>query len=575
MSKLLRIFPSLIFVALLYCPAFAAGFTNPILKNAGAGCTAENLRAERFTTETGTDERVKLCMAIDKITDKLNRNAWSPALDGELRNIWQVFSDQTVVLRPMPKNTWSKMLAMAEAFPAGVGDGTGRNYAACVYVRAEKSESKSFFQVLFHELRHVYDFYDTWKNKTSLNSMEIERRAFVLMGKITQETPEKEKFSNVPKFWKESWRKASDEEIAAKRVAAIDKYLFGSKYYRNLAQDAGKRTLDFSYLKRAATNKMHYANGVYDKKGGERLPVRASLPATANVLPQNIRDANLNLEKPRNPRDSREILRVAIANEKKLYYGMSNFVYDQKLAFQCWQKGKVSASFDENNTVARTEKGNALFQNVVFQPSAAATPCALDSKNLKTDFTETFWASPALEKMPINFVGFVQVEGKTLARYTVLQPSEQLFNRIANEFSNIKPFRVFVGSIFISPEDGQIVRFWGTSFPEDNVTGAPRGEQKVWGSYSVTALRQKLNIDSGLWVTVYVGTVAVANVSGNSRPFSYTVKFENYRQSMTDVKILDDDASAATTTTETVRANNGRNNSGAATTAAFSSRGER
>ncbi|MBA2620905.1 MAG: hypothetical protein H0U87_06870 [Acidobacteria bacterium] len=573
MSKFLRIFPSLFFIALLYCPAFAAGFTNPILKFAGAGCTAENLRAERFTSETGADERVKLCLAIDKITDKLNRNAWSPALSHELESIWQVFSDETVALRPMPKNTSSKMLAMAEAFPAGIGDGTGRNYAACVYVRAEKSENKSFFQVLFHELRHVFDFYDTWKNKTSLNSLEIERRAFVLMGKITQETPEKEKFSNVPKFWKESWRKSSGEEIAAKRVAAIDKYLFGSKYYRNLAQDAGKRTLDFSYLKTAGStiSQAQYANGVYDKKGGERLPVRASLPATGNILPQNIRDVNLNLEKPKNARDSAEILRVAIANERKLYYGMSNFVYDQKLAFQCWQKGKVSASVDENSTVARTEKGNVLFQNAVFQPNAAATSCALDSQNLKTDFTETFWASPALEKMPINFVGFVQVEGKTLARYTVLQPNEQLFNQIAGEFPNIKPFRVFVGTIFVSPEDGQIVRFWGTSFPEDNVTGK-HGGQKVWGSYSVTALRQKLNIDSGLWVTVYVGTVAVANVSGNSRPFSYTVKFENYRQSTTDVRVLDDDTAAAATT-EVVRANV-RNNVGMPT-ATTTSRDER
>lgn len=558
MSKLSKIFSSMFFCAVFCCPALAAVFTNPVLNSAAAGCAPDNLRAGRFTAETDADERVKLCMAIDKITNKLNQTAWSPALSAELQNIWQVFSNETVALRPMPKNVSSRMLAMAEAFPAEVIVKNG-NFAASVSVRPEKSDGKSFFQVLFHELRHVYDFYETWKNKTALDSMEIERRAFVLMGKITQETPEKEKFSNVPKFWKESWRDDSAEEISAKRIAAIDKYLSGNKYYRNLARDAGGQMLDFSNLKTAANgekNVRYIGGGAYDKKGGERLPVRASLPATTNLLPQNIRDANLNLEKPRNARDADEILRVALANERRLYYGMSNFVYDQKLAFQCWQKGKVSASFDENNTVARTQSGNVLFQNAVFQPTADATPCALDSKNLKTDFTETFWASPALDKMPINFVGFVQVEGKTLARYTVLQPNEQLFNQLANQFPNIKPFRVFVGTIFISPEDGQIVRFWGTSFPEDNVTGR-QSEQKVWGSYSVTALRQKLNIDSGLWVTVYVGTVAVANVSGSSRPFSYTVKFENYRQSTTDVKVLDDDGAAA----EIVRGgNNGGNN---------------
>ena len=169
----------------------------------------------------------------------------------------------------------------------------------------------------------------------------------------------------------------------------------------------------------------------------------------------------------------------------------------------------------------------------------------LDSQNLKTDFMETFWVSPALEKMPIRFAGFVEVEGKTLARYTVLQPEKELFQRLTEEYSAIKPFRVFVGTIFVSPEDGQIVKFWGTSFPEDTVTGS--NTKKIWGSYSVTALRQKLNIEQGLWVTVFVGTVAVANIGGNSHPFNYTVKFDNYRQATSEVRILDDEPVAANT----------------------------
>jgi hypothetical protein len=263
-------------------------------------------------------------------------------------------------------------------------------------------------------------------------------------------------------------------------------------------------------------------------------------------LPQKIRELEFNLEKPRNPRDQAEILRAALSNEKKLYYGMQNFVYEQKLAFQCWKKGKVMGSYSENNTVARSTSGNALIQPGSFLTSATGTavnagaPCALDNQNLKTDYTETFWASPALEKMPIRFSGFVDIDGQTLARYTVLQPDEKLYKELVNQYSAIKPFRVFVGTIFVSPTDGQIVKFWGTSFPEETVTGNS-GSDKVWGSYSVTALRQKLNIDKGLWVTVHIGTVAVANIKGSSRPFSYTVNFENYRQSTTEVRILDDE----------------------------------
>ena len=65
--------------------------------------------------------------------------------------------------------------------------------------------------------------------------------------------------------------------------------------------------------------------------------------------------------------------------------------------------------------------------------------------------------------------------------------------------------------------------------------------RKVRCTYWVKAVRQKLNIEDGLWVTVHVGTVAVASVQGKIHPFNYTVKFENYRQSETGVKIFDEE----------------------------------
>ncbi len=508
-------------------------FTNPLIKTSVAGCAADNLREGRFAADLPLVERVKLCQALSTVTYKLNETAWSPALAAELKSVWQVFSTEAVTLRLMPPGTSSRMLAMAEPFPAG---STGAGFASAVYVRSEKSGDESFFQILLHELRHVLDFYETWKNKTALSSMEIERRAYSLMGKITGETPERERFSGVPKFWKESWRSLSDEEISAKREAAIQKYLRGKKLYRELAQDPMRRTLDYSALKTASKSDNRQLKSAYDKKDGERLPYHNALPLTASVLPQNVRETGFNLEKPKNPRDSKEILRVALSNEKKLYYGMSNFVYDQKLAFQCLKEGKVSGSFAESATVTRTDDGNALV-NMASAP--AALPCILNYADLKTDFTDTFWASPALDKMPIYFSGFNEIDGKTLAVYTVLQPDAKLFNQLANEFPQIKPFRVIVGTIYVSPEDGQIVRFAGTSFPEENVTGDYA--RRVRCTYWVKAVRQKLNIENGLWVTIHVGTVAVANVQGKIHPFNYTVKFENYRQSETGVKIFDEE----------------------------------
>jgi hypothetical protein len=203
------------------------------------------------------------------------------------------------------------------------------------------------------------------------------------------------------------------------------------------------------------------------------------------------------------------------------------------------KEGKISASFAENQTIARNDNGDALYK---LPAAPAALPCVLNYPDLQTDFTNTFWASPALEKMSIYFMGFYEVEGKTLAHYSVLQPDARLFAELAAAYPHIKPFRVPVGTIYVSPEDGQIVRFAGTSFPEETVTGDYA--RKVRCTYYVKAVRQKLNIENGLWVTVHVGTVAVASVKGKIHPFNYTVKFENYRQGTTDVKIFDDEAVA-------------------------------
>ncbi len=519
----------------------AADFRNPLHQIKENGCSAENLSGKHLSSQLSADERLKICRAIDKIAFKLNSKVWSPVLSEELKNIWQIFSAENVTLRPMPRNVSSRILAMAEPFPSGK---VGNRFEAIVYVRPEKSDDASFFLVLLHELRHVYDFQQAWQKKSSLAALEVERRAFLLMSRLTEESGFSS--SGIPNFWKDSWRGLPANEIDAKRLKAIDKYLRKSKFYRQLAGSPNSFALDFSYQEDKLKKKEERS---FDQKSGkdERLPVKPALPSTANVLTQNVREIDFNLEKPKNPRDEKEILRVALRNEKKIYFGMSNFVYDQKIEFQCWQKGKVFLSLMQTGKVAHTTEGQTLLQTPA---EILKIPCAVDSRNLKTDFGETFRVSPALEKMPIKFVGFVEEEGRTLARYTVFEPNTQLFSQMAAEYPHIKPFRVFIGTIFIVPEDGQIVRFWGTSYPEDTITGRNRQseKQKVGGSYNVTAKRQKLDVDGGLWVTVYVGTSAVAQLGGNSKPFSYTVKFENYRQSQTDVKILEEETSEASIT---------------------------
>lgn len=517
--------------------AAVKGFANPVLKTAGSICASDNLQNTKFAPEISQSERLKICKALNNFSVKLSSTQWSPAMAEELSNIWRVFSSEKVIIRPMPANASSRVLALAEPFSSGI---IGNKFEASIFIRPNKCEDDSFFLIFFHELRHVYDFHESWLNKQKLSAIELERRAFRLMGKISRETPEKENFLLLPKLWKDSWRNLPEVEISEKIEMSVEKYLQKKDLYRKLSES--NQFLDFSFLQASTDRQTSPMQTAQTKNGGEKLPAPPALPKTNGIIPQNIQDSELNMEKPKNPRDEKEILRAALANEKRLYYGMSNFVYDQKLKLECWKKGKPTSFFTTEKTIARTEKGNALIQPISAPAKDVLLPCAVNYRNLEIDFTETFWASPALEKMPIKFVGFVQEDGKRLARYTVFRPDEKLYRQLAAEYPAINPFRIFVGTIYVSPEEGQIVKFWGGSFPENGVTG--NSSSNIYGCYRVTTVRQKINVGGGIWMTVFIGASAMSQIEKNPTPFSYTVSFENFRQSQTDVQILDDEASA-------------------------------
>ena len=234
-----------------------------------------------------------------------------------------------------------------------------------------------------------------------------------------------------------------------------------------------------------------------------------------------------------------QLLKAALINERNLYHKMDNFVYDQNLKLQCWKKQKITEKYELEQSVTRTQNGKALFQNKKTSPDLFRSPlCVLDFEIIKSDATDTFWVAPYLDQMQIKFDSFTTIDNIPVARYTVFKPNQSKFEQIKSQFPYIKSFRVFVGTIFVSVEDSQIIKFWGTSFPETQTTGYSK---KVSGSYGATAIRQKLA--SGIWITSLLSIVAVTNDKNKMKPFSYVVKYQNYRQGTTDVVILDDEES--------------------------------
>ena len=558
-------------------------FSNPTVRRFEDGCVAGNIRSKRFASEIPASQRMLFCRAFQSVSNKLNQTDWSPALREELEAIWQVFLTQDVKIRPMRKKFSKRILLAAEPFTRGQGN---YDFTASIYIRPKYVNKKLFFVLAMHELRHIYDFYRLYESETSLSEGEMEKRGFRIMGRIARETKVKEKFKALPKVWKSSWKMYSSDKFHAKMEKNIVKFMRRSPFYRDRLRNPSRYLVNFVAQKR--TNERRYA--AYAKYQeykasrnsgsglGSSLNKRSKVAspkavdkrgkALAKEPPANVTAAKTNparnltavnakgrlpapeipklsksevepvvltepfgIAKARDNKNPDDLLSAALKNEELLYKKMNRFSYEENFRLQCWKKQRVTEWISRSREVSRDTEGKPSFENekvlsVLRKKKLGFPSCVIDPAAIKTDASETFWAGAYLNEMPIKFDYFTKHNGTNVARYTVYKPAKAKFEAIAGKFPNIKPFRVFVGTIFVSVEDSQIVKFWGTSFPERATTGNRSG--KALANYNATALRKRLG--NGLWVTSSVSTVAVANKKGKAKPFRYVVNYKNYRK---------------------------------------------
>lgn len=522
-------------VSILPAPNKAA-FLNPAIYRFESGCVNGNFNPAKFSDEISLADRTAFCEALQDVTDDLNSNNWSDELRNELREIWEVFLSQDVKIRPMKKSVSKRIAASAEAY---LPNSRIKGFNASLYLRPGSVNGRSFFIVTMHELRHVYDFYTVWKEHSGITKAELEKRGFRIMGKIAKETPQDESFSRLPKLWEDDWSSLSQSAVSEKMEVRINDYMKDSKFYRALIAEPDKHFVGYRAQESIAAS-APAAEMKAEKEG--RLPYIVKTRQSREELDQNVEETPFEPVKAADPNDPSELLTAALKNEKALYHKMDNFVYEQDLDLKCWKKAKVVESYLRFRQVARMQSGKPLFENekiTLDSKSKRSTEpsCLRDLDSINTDTTETFWSAPYLDEMPIKFVYFTELDGVKVARYTVYKPAQAKFDEMAAKYQFIDPFRVFFGSIFISVDDAQIIKFWGSSYPEADTTG--QSSPTTMASYNATAIRQKLEI--GVWVTTKLNTVAVAEIKGKMKPFSYTVDYKNYRQATSDVLILDDE----------------------------------
>ncbi len=569
--------------------ASAIKFSNPTLKGFENGCVLSNLDRERFAGEIPADQRILFCNAFQMVSDELNSTNWSPELRDELQKIWQVFLNENVKIRPMRKGIPRQIALAAEPFTRG----GGHDFSASVYIRPQYADQKVFFLLAMHELRHIYDFYTLWETGSALPEAELEKRGFRIMGRIARETDEREKFRRLPKVWNDSWARYEQTKIDSNMEQTIEKFMKRSSFYKARLQQPSRYVISFqgrrnvrdqsqmaSVNKQRSTAKKGAAlenlknqkpavannwrefeappklvrrepkpeaismdsvavspNAISKPIDSKKIDLSGSLPkpietklSQKGLEPVSIK-ASFETAKAKDPKSSENLLSAALSNEKLLYYKMNEFKYDEDFELQCWKKQKVTDRYSRKRTVSRTSEGKAFFENEniskLFRKANAAMPdCILNLDAVSADASETFWSASYLEDMPVKFDYFTTLNGEEVARYTVYKPAQPVFDAIARKYPHISNFRVFVGTIFVSVKESQIIKFWGSTFPDEATTG--NKSQKTLANYNSTAIRKRL--ESGIWVTTEVNTVAVAEKKGKMKPFRYAVKYDNYRK---------------------------------------------
>ncbi len=555
-------------------------FSNPTLKSFEDGCVVSNLDRERFAGEIPAEQRILFCNAFQMVSDELNNTNWSPKLRDELQKIWQVFLNENVKIRPMRKGIPRQIALAAEPFTRG----GGYDFSASVYIRPQYADQKVFFLLAMHELRHIYDFYTLWETGSALPEAELEKRGFRIMGRIARETTDREKFSRLPKVWNDSWAMYEQAKIDSNMEQTIEKFMKKSSFYKARLQQPNRYVISFRGRRNVPDqSQMASANNQQStaKKGAalenlknekpavakdwrefeappklvRREPKLEALPNDSVAVTSKSIDLSGSLPKPietklsqkglepvsikgafaiakaKDPKKSEDLLSAAYSNEKLLYYKMNEFKYDEDFELQCWKKEKVTDRYLRKRTVSRTAEGKAVSENEkinkLFRKANAEMPdCIVTLDAVTADASETFWSASYLEDMPVKFDYFTTLNGEDVARYTVYKPAQPVFDAIAKKYPHISNFRVFVGTIFVSVNDSQIIKFWGSSFPEEDTTG--NKTEKTLANYNSTAIRKRL--ESGIWVTTEVNTVAVAKKKGKMKPFRYAVKYDNYRK---------------------------------------------
>lgn len=222
--------------------------------------------------------------------------------------------------------------------------------------------------------------------------------------------------------------------------------------------------------------------------------------------------------------DIDKIIKRFTSNEAEFRAALTNYVFNRYAVVQTvGMGGQITGSFERDSFMSLTPDGQR-FEKILRAPVATTPPGFVTPEDLE----DLGGVNPfAIEPSMVNEYNFVY-----LGKEKIDELNLHVFEVTPKVIPNPKKskLRLFTGRIWVDDTDFMIVKSKGKAVPETKENKFPVVE--TW----------RENIDDKYWFPSYATSDdELVFDSGYTVKIRLRVKFRDYKQGRSDVKILDDD----------------------------------
>jgi NACalpha-BTF3-like transcription factor len=222
--------------------------------------------------------------------------------------------------------------------------------------------------------------------------------------------------------------------------------------------------------------------------------------------------------------DIDRIIKTVTANESEFRAALSNYVFNRNATLQIiGMGGQVAGTYRRDSFLNLTPEGQR-FEKIIFAPVATTPPGFVTPEDLEDlGGINPFALDPSVVgQYNFSYLGAEKIDELDLYVFEVTP------KMIPNPKKTKQ--RLFTGRIWVDQQDLQIVKSKGKAVPETKENKFPVVE--TW----------RENVDGKYWFPSFASSDdELVFDNGSVTKIKLRVKFENYKQGRSEVRIVDDE----------------------------------